>query len=145
RVGHPQGGWPGTLLDCARATDFVSQLKDNFPIDINNMIAVGHSAGGHLALWLGLRNKLPKNSELYITNSPQRLSGIVALAPVTHLPLMYSVYYWEEKLFQSDDNPTKAFLGGRPEEYPERYEQASPYHLLPSDVPTILLHGKLDT
>lgn len=145
RVGHDAGAWPGTITDCALATDYVYELMNQFPLDANRVIAMGHSAGGHLALWLGSRNRLPENSPLRTSDQPFPLKGIIALAPVTHLEMMYSIHYWEEKLFNSDDNPTMALLGGRPERFKERYEQASPFHLLPIDVPTVLLHGKLDT
>src|SRR5690625_2361022 len=79
RVGHEGGAWPGTLTDCARATDFVYELKNEYPIDINSVIAMGHSAGGHLALWLGSRNRVCKDSPLHINEHPFPLKGIVGL------------------------------------------------------------------
>jgi len=145
RVGHHGGAWPGTMTDCADAVDYIHDLAKRYPVDVSRVIAMGHSAGGHLALWLGPRKRLPENSPLRTSDQPFPLKGIIALAPVTHLEMMYSIHYWEEKLFQSNDNPTMALMGGRPDRYKERYEQASPFHLLPIAIPTVLLHGKLDT
>jgi acetyl esterase/lipase len=45
-------------------------------LDLNHVIALGHSSGGQLAVWLGARGKLPKRSMLY-TNSPLPLKGVV--------------------------------------------------------------------
>jgi dipeptidyl aminopeptidase/acylaminoacyl peptidase len=36
------------------------------------------------------------------------------------------------------------FLGGSPEQVPDRYAAASPVELLPFDVPQVLVHGELD-
>ncbi len=39
----------------------------------------------------------------------------------------------------------KAFLGGPPEQWPERYRAASPAALLPLGIPQVLVHGLADT
>src|SRR5215813_5200034 len=62
RIGNQGGGWPGTFEDAARATDHLRTLAKSYPLDLNRVIAIGHSAGGHLALWLAERKNLPKNS-----------------------------------------------------------------------------------
>jgi len=45
---------------------------------VNRVVAIGHSSGGHLALWLAGRAKLPQTSELYMKN-PLQLKGVVDL------------------------------------------------------------------
>lgn len=64
RVGQPGGGWPGTCADVAAALD---ALDDRTPdastglsgVDTSRLVVVGHSAGGHLALWAAGRHQLP--------------------------------------------------------------------------------------
>src|SRR5437879_6679862 len=69
RLGNEGGGWPGTYLDLSRATDYLRELAPRYHLDLKHAIAVGHSSGGQLALWLAARGKLPKSSMLY-TDSP---------------------------------------------------------------------------
>src|SRR5499427_8031420 len=49
------GGWPGTFEDVAAGIDLLAALA----ADTRQVIAVGHSAGGHLAAWAAGRAKLP--------------------------------------------------------------------------------------
>src|ERR1700761_5075487 len=49
------GGWPGTFEDVAAGIDLLATL----PVDTSRVVAVGHSAGGHLAAWAAGRAKLP--------------------------------------------------------------------------------------
>ena len=55
RVGQEGGGWPGTLEDAAAAADAVVGLEG---VDATRVVTVGHSAGGHLALWLAARHRI---------------------------------------------------------------------------------------
>ena len=55
RVGQEGGGWPGTLEDVAAAADAVPGLDG---VDPSRVVTVGHSAGGHLALWLAARHRI---------------------------------------------------------------------------------------
>jgi len=50
RVGGT-GGWPQTGDDVALAIDELSAIAESYAIDLDRVILVGHSAGGHLALW----------------------------------------------------------------------------------------------
>ena len=116
RVGQPGGGWPGTLDDVRAAVRF-ARTRVNA-----GTVVVGHSAGGHLALWLA--GELPD------------LAGVVALAPVASLQLA-----WELNL---SDGAVRDFLGGTPEEVPERYASADPA-ARPAHVARTLIHGATDT
>jgi acetyl esterase/lipase len=75
RLGHPGGGWPGTFHDVAHAADFVRTLARDHDLDLTRVIAIGHSAGGHLVMWLAARSKLRKTSDLYM-DDPLRLTGV---------------------------------------------------------------------
>src|SRR5262245_22730068 len=78
RLGDPGGGWPNTLTDVAAAADHVRVLASKYPLNLEHVVAAGHSAGGHLALWLAARPRLSPKSALYRDN-PLRLSAAIAL------------------------------------------------------------------
>ncbi len=119
RVGMPSGGWPGTgqsVLAAFTAVAGDATLPDR-------LVAVGHSAGGHLAVWAA---------------SNQRCSsvrGVVSLAGVVDL-----------RLADTDDlgsGSVRALLGGGPAEVPEHWSDADPVQAR-LDVPAVLLHGADD-
>src|ERR1700722_16963444 len=59
RIGNAGGGWPNTFLDVAKGTDYLRKIADTYQLNLNSIVAMGHSSGGHLALWLAARRKLP--------------------------------------------------------------------------------------
>jgi acetyl esterase/lipase len=136
RLGMLGGGWPGTFLDVARAADYVAQLEHDYPLDLSRVLAVGHSAGGHLACWLAARPRVPGSSPLF-SPAPLPLSGAVTLAGVLDLRRA-----WELRL---SNNAAGALLCGGPDDWPERYAAASPIELLPLDLPQAIIHGTADT
>lgn len=136
RVGDAGGGWPGTFLDVAKATDYVQELAKAYPINKKQVVVMGHSAGGHLALWLAGRRNLSRKSELY-TKKPLRVKGVVSLAGITDLET-----YATDK--GSCNAAVPKLMGGMPTEVPARYAQASPTRLLPLKVPQRLVQGALD-
>ena len=125
RIGQNGGGYPGTLLDVSAAVDYLAQLALAFYLNLSTVIAAGHSAGGHLALWLASREK-PK----------VRISAAVSIAGVCDLRAG-----WETRM---GTGVVEEFLGGSPAQYPERYRAASPSERLPMRVPTRLVHGEKD-
>ena len=135
RVGHEGGGWPETFLDVGRGTDYARELAREYPLDLERVITVGHSAGGHLALWVAGRRRVPAGSEI-ASAEPLPLHGAVALAGVVDLARAHA-------LGLSAD-ATGDFLGGSPETVPDRYAAASPRALLPLGVPQLLVHGTVD-
>jgi acetyl esterase/lipase len=135
RVGHEGGGWPETFLDVGRGTDYVRELARQYPLDLGRVITVGHSAGGHLALWVAGRRRVPAGSEI-ASADPLPLHGTVSLAGVVDLARAHA-------LGLSAD-ATGDLLGGSPETVSERYSAASPAALLPLGVPQLLIHGTAD-
>lgn len=135
RVGDTGGGWPGTLLDVAAATDYARTLAATYPLDLERVVALGHSAGGQLAAWLAARQRLAPESGVS-TADPLPLRAVVALAGVLDLHRA-----WELHL---SDDAVRGFLGGTPEQHPDRYDAASPAALLPSGVRQTLIHGTAD-
>jgi acetyl esterase/lipase len=78
RLGNDGGGWPGTFQDIAAGADHLRQIAAKNHLDLTRVVAIGHSAGGHFALWLAAHPKLPKSSEFYV-KEPLRLKGVVDL------------------------------------------------------------------
>jgi acetyl esterase/lipase len=137
RVGEVSGGgYPTTLQDVAAAVDFLPEL--DAPLDLDRVVAVGHSAGGQLALWLAGRARLAGGA-VAVPGGPPRVAPavVVALAGVCDL-----VAANRRRL---SDNAVAALLGGDHEQWPDRYSIASPTALLPLGVRQILVHGTADT
>lgn len=135
RVGQPGGGWPGTLEDVALATDYLRELAPIHNLDLDRVVTLGHSAGGHLALWLAARPHIPTGSPLH-NATPLLLRGAVSLAGVCDL-----LRGWELNL---GSGAVADFVGGSPDKLPERYASASPAALLPLGVQQVLMHGSND-
>lgn len=137
RADNPGGGWPGTFQDVAAAADFLRTLAQRHPLDLSRVVAVGHSAGGHLALWLAARHKLSGSSVLH-ADKPLSLRGAVSLGGPGDLA----------EFLARDGNgcggAVKQLMGGTPDEVPTRYAEGSPVSLLPLNVPHLLIAGVLD-
>ena len=90
-VDEPGGGYPGTFQDVAGASDALLEHAGKHNLSTDRIVALGHSAGGHLALWLAARKKLPKTSPLFQENplplhtviNSGGLADLKASAPVT--------------------------------------------------------------
>jgi acetyl esterase/lipase len=133
RVGDDGGGWPGTFQDVALGADHLRMLAKTYPLDLNRTIAMGHSAGGHLVLWLAARKRLPKDSPLYAADALP-LRGVVGVAAIPDLSATGTAC----------DQTVIRLMGGAPEDLRSRYQQASPIELLPLGVSQILIHGETD-
>lgn len=134
RVGDPGGGYPGTFHDIAAAATYLVDHAGELGIDPQRIVVLGHSAGGHLASWLASLANVPEDSSIH--SDPIPLRGAVPLAGVLDLERCH-------ELGLSDD-AVGAFLGGPPQEAPDRYAAASPIKLVPSPVPHLLVHGTFD-
>ncbi len=79
RLGQPGGGWPGTYLDVGRAVDRLRALAGRYRLDLDRVVLLGHSAGGHLAMWAAARPRVPAGSPLYLAD-PLPVRGAIDLA-----------------------------------------------------------------
>lgn len=131
RVGQAGGGWPGTFADVAAAIDHVRELPD---LDPERAASVGHSAGGHLALWAAARHRLPDGAPG--SNPRIRLRAGISQAGVVDLPAASASGL--------GGGAASDLIGGSLEAFPDRYAVASPTLLLPLSVPQLLVHGDLD-
>jgi len=134
-VDRAGGGYPGTFADAAAATDQLLASAATYKLDTSRVVAVGHSAGGHLALWLAARSRLPKGSPLYRAH-PITIAHVVSLGGLPDL----------EATANSPDNGCgtevvgKLVGSGRADVYAE----TSVPRLLPLGVPQDLVNGRED-
>jgi acetyl esterase/lipase len=135
RLGDPGGGWPGTFQDVARGAAHLWTIGKEHRIDTGNVTVLGHSAGGHLAVWLASLANAPKRSE--IAAKPLPLHAAISLAGVLDLR--------RARELRLSDNVVETFLGGTPAEVPDRYAATSPIALLPAKRLVALVHGTNDT
>lgn len=131
RLGEPGGGWPGTFHDVARAARHLFTIARDYRIDSDRVSVLGHSAGGHLALWLAGLRSVPHASAIW--TEPLAVRAAVSLAGVLDLRQA-----WSRGL---SDHVVNQLLDGAPHERPERYAAASPRELLPLGVSQLLVHG----
>jgi acetyl esterase/lipase len=138
------GGWPNTFEDVAAGIDHLREIApagaghpvngEPGSLDLSRVVAIGHSAGGHLAVWAATRPDLPDSAP---GASPRvRVTAAVAQAGVVDLRLA-----WQWRL---SEGVVRELLGGPPEERDERYGVASPADHPPVGVPLLLVHGSED-
>ncbi len=114
----PGGAYPGTLHDVREGLAAIA-ADPRFPAP---RVLVGHSAGGQLALWA--------------LDECEGFAGAVVLGGCVDLALAA-----ERNL---GNGAVLDFLGGSPNEVPERYATADPAVRLPPSAPVILIHGTAD-
>jgi acetyl esterase/lipase len=132
------GGWPGTFTDVADATDHIRALAKEHPLDLARVVVVGHSAGGHLALWAAARARIPPDSELFRA-SPLPVVGAVALGGPGDLR-DFTTYAREV----CGGPVVEQLMGGTPADVAVRYAHGSPAALLPLGVRQLLIVGADD-
>src|SRR6185503_14652027 len=106
-------------------------------LDLKRVIAIGHSAGGHLAMWLAARPKIPSDSDLY-TRNPLPLTGVVNLDGPADLGAALSV----EKQICGSPVITQ-MMGGTPATRADRYRAGSPVEMLPYGGQQVFLAGAM--
>lgn len=123
RLGNAGGGFPGTFDDIRAGAMQLEKFAKERALDMKRVVATGHSAGGHLVLWLAKRRVAP-------------LKAVVPLAPVADLRRA-----WELRL---SNNVVEEFLGGSPAAVPEQYRTTSPMEMTPLGVNQRVIHGDRD-
>jgi acetyl esterase/lipase len=115
------GGFPTTLSDVAAAVDRLD--GKGLPGGLaGNVVLLGHSAGGHLAVWAASRTDRTPGGEPKV--EPR---GAISLAGVLDLVRAGSA--------SGSTDPVTAFMGGSPTQTPESYALADPALLVPAGCP----------
>ena len=129
------GDYPRMFLDVGAAADYLSQISEAHELDLGRVISMGHSAGGHLALWLAGRRKIAASSPLFV-EAPLSIQGVLALAPLA------DVSHGSESELSSD--ALLAVMGGRATTAPEAYRYGCPAQLLPLGARQCIIVGSED-
>ena len=133
RIGNG-GGYPNTFVDVVNAINHLQSIAPQYGLDLDRAIVMGHSAGGHLASWVGSRHV--ETFAKHATSLQIASKAIISLAGVVDLRRALELGL--------SNNVVKDFIGGAPEEFPDRYAVSSPIELLPSRTKQILIHGEDD-
>jgi acetyl esterase/lipase len=139
RLGHAGGGYPGTFQDVAHGVDFLRTLSSTYGLNLHHVVLVGHSAGGHLALWDAARPRLPKTSPL-AGGDPLPVTGVVSLAGINDLQA-----YRASGPDACGGPPTiDELVGASQRATANVYADTSPAALVPLGVRQVIVSGDLD-
>lgn len=137
--------WPATLLDVAAGYDHLSVGRHAALVDPARVAVVGHSAGGHLALWLAGRGRLPDGAP--VAGPPvdvPRGAAVVGPAPALAVGQAPVAALREAAAARLGGGAAQDLAGGEPEDLPDRYDVADPLAALPTGVRTVCVHGQRD-
>ena len=139
RLGHDGGGYPGTFEDVGRAIDFLRVISRTDHLDLGHVVVVGHSAGGHLALWAAGRRRLPTDSPLH-TSRPLRIGGVLTLAGINDL----AAYRANGPDACGGPSTIDQLVGADRRSSVDPYADTSPPDLLPIGTRQTIVSGDLD-
>ncbi|MFC6268534.1 alpha/beta hydrolase [Frigoriflavimonas asaccharolytica] len=122
---HPS---PAQQEDLHSAFKWLRANAQKLKIDTTNFVMLGRSAGAQIILTMAY------------TGNESGVKGVAAFYGAVAMPWSYkhpdNINIMDSKLVQRD------FLGGTPEEVPERYNAESPlFHVKANSTPTFLAHG----
>jgi acetyl esterase/lipase len=115
------GGWPATVEDVGAGIDLLADLD----VDTSRVVAVGHSAGGHLAVWAAGR----RDARVPLAAAVSQ-AGVLGLTTAARTGV--------------GQTAVPDFLGGGPDDVPDRYAAADPSRLAPPPVPVLCVHAGAD-
>lgn len=130
------GNWPVIFQDISKAVDFTRELAQRYPIDVNKVAIIGHSAGGHLALWTASRMNIKSDSELY-TENPLPIRGVLSLAGIANITANTGCNTLATDVIgMSITSPSNNLTA--------RLQITSPLQMLPTKTKTVLISGSAD-
>ncbi|WP_258804399.1 alpha/beta hydrolase [Pseudarthrobacter sp. NS4] len=136
------GGWPATFKDILAGIDKLGELADRHSLDLRWVVALGHSAGGHLAVWAAGRERLgglgleAEHREVGPGSDGLRLTGVVSQSGVLNLA--------EAERLNLSNGAVANLLGGPSSDFPGRHRYADPIAILPLDIPVYAVHALED-
>jgi len=136
KLGEAGAGYPGTFLDVADAIDRLRAEAPKYGLDTRRVVALGHSAGGHLALWAAARGKLPPSSPLWRAD-PLKIGAVVSLGGIGDLKGQADVFAGA-----CGPEPIPRIIGLA--DRADAYADTSPAELLPTGGRTVMISGSLD-
>ncbi|XAS69802.1 alpha/beta hydrolase [Micrococcaceae bacterium Sec5.7] len=138
------GGWPHTFEDILAGIDKLSEIAGEHSLNLCKVVALGHSAGGHLAVWAAGRAKLGRLGAPDADRQIQRgddagavhLTGVVSQSGLLNLA--------QAERLDLSNGAVSNLLGGSSGKYPKRHQYADPMIAIPLAVPVYAVHGLED-
>ncbi len=122
---------PAPQEDLQAALAFLRQHSVELKVDTSNFVLMGRSAGGQIVL-----------AAAYTLNDPG-IKGVISFYGPTDM--LWSYDHPDNPLIMDSRKVMRNFLGGSPEQVPDKYIASSPmHHISASTVPTLLVHGRND-
>ncbi len=137
KLGEAGAGYLGTFQDVATAMDLLRVEAPKHDLDLSRVVAVGHSAGGHLALWAAARSRIPRASPLHAVD-PLPIGAVISLAGIGDLKgqgKAFGLPCGEDTLDRLLDTAHRA----------APYADTSPAELLPTGAKVVMVHGVYDS
>lgn len=138
------GGWPHTFADVLAGIDKLRDIAEENGLGLDRVVALGHSAGGHLAVWAAGRSRLgqlgaPDADRQLLRKDDDaavHLTGVVSQSGVLNLA--------EAERLNLSNGAVSNLLGGSSEKYPKRHKFADPMSAVPLKIPVYAVHGTED-
>jgi acetyl esterase/lipase len=138
------GGWPHTFEDVLAGIDKLRDIAGTHGLSLDKVVALGHSAGGHLAVWAAGRTKLAQlgapdaDRQLVRKNDDGavHLTGVVSQSGLLNLA--------DAEKFNLSNGAVSNLLGGSSEKYPKRHKYVDPMSAVPLRIPVYAVHGMED-
>ncbi|MCY7389355.1 MAG: alpha/beta hydrolase [Burkholderiales bacterium] len=143
RVGHNGGGYPGTFNDVANGVAHLRSIAEKYNLDLTRAVVTGHSAGGHLALWVAAQNRIPASSALKRDQAVRfkAVIGVAGIPDLAHFARVGAHACGDKTVDQLTDAIARTPADGA-KNVP--FLDTSPSEMLPLGVKQILMHGVFD-
>jgi acetyl esterase/lipase len=130
--------FPAQMLDCNAAISFLVDNAEKYHLDVERMVIMGFSAGGHLASMVGLANN--NNVEAFYlpgSNRNFKPKGVVDFYGPADLTLFPGA--------NDANSPEGLLIGAAPLDRPDLAKNASPISFIDeNDPPFLIIHGEKD-
>lgn len=131
--------YPAAVVDINDAINYLYDNAGKYNIDVENIVMMGRSAGGHLAGLMGVTNG-QQGAGIY-AKPKYKVKAVVSFFGPTDL-LALGVKRGKKVSLKA---PVSRFLGGSPTDIPDMAKQASTIHYVDKNTPPFIqFHGTLD-
>src|SRR5690349_14221863 len=137
KLGEAGAGYPGTFQDVGTALDGLRHEAAANDLDLGRVVVLGHSAGGHLALWAAGRGRIPAASPLHAAD-PLPVRAVIAMAGIGDLQGQGGVF-----ALPCGADTLDRLLDTAHRKDP--YADTSPAALLPPAAKVVMVHGVFDS
>jgi acetyl esterase/lipase len=137
RLDEAGGGYPGTYQDVNAALDVLARQAVTRRLDTGRIVAVGHSAGGHLVQWLAGRDRIP-------ASSPVRAAHALPVREIVSLGGLGDLRRDAAQIASACDVDVADLTGAPSPGRPDPFSDTSGAELLPNGSHTVLINGELD-